>query len=177
MAQIKILVIEDENIVALDLKNQLETLGYEVCAMISNGEEAIERVGELKPDLILMDIMLKGELDGVQTAEKIKESHNIPIIYLTAYSDEKTLKRAKITEPYGYLLKPFEERELHTNIEIGLYRHKAEQRIQHLAYYDQLTDLPNRVYFFEEFKKALKQAKENNTKVGLLFLDLYNFKI
>jgi two-component system, response regulator PdtaR len=103
--------------------------------LVSSGEDAIEKAGKLKPDLVLMDIKLKGKMDGIEAAGKIKYLYNIPVIYLTAYSDEYTVKRAKITEPSGYILKeetglirkPFEESELHTAIEITLHRHKMEK--------------------------------------------------
>lgn len=131
----KILVVEDERITAEDIKSGLEFAGYTVPAIVSSGEDAIEKAGELKPDLVLMDIKLKGEMDGIEAAGQIRVRYDIPVIYLTAYSDESTVQRAKVTEPSGYILKertglikkPFEESELHTAIEITLYRHKIEK--------------------------------------------------
>ena len=131
----KILVVEDERITAEDIKSGLEFAGYKVSALVSSGEDAIEKAGKLKPDLVLMDIKLKGKMDGIEAAEQIKYLYNIPVIYLTAYSDEYTVQRAKITEPSGYIIKeetgllrkPFEESELHTAIEITLHRHKMEK--------------------------------------------------
>ena len=131
----KILVVEDERITAEDIKSGLEFAGYTVPAIVSSGEDAIEKAGELKPDLVLMDIKLKGEMDGIEAAGQIRVLYDIPVIYLTAYSDESTVQRAKVTEPSGYILKertglikkPFEESELHTAIEITLYRHKIEK--------------------------------------------------
>ncbi len=131
----KILVVEDERITAEDIKSGLECAGYNVPALVSSGEDAIEKAGKLKPDLVLMDIKLKGKMDGIEAAEQIKYLYNIPVIYLTAYSDEYTVQRAKITEPSGYIIKeetgllrkPFEESELHTAIEITLHRHKMEK--------------------------------------------------
>ena len=125
-----ILVVEDEKIVALDIKNRLIDFGYNVPAIVSSGEDAVEKAGDLLPDLILMDIMLKGDMDGIEAAEQIHELYDIPIVYLTAYADEKTLERAKVTEPFGYILKPFEERELRTNIEIALYKHRMERKLK-----------------------------------------------
>jgi PAS domain S-box-containing protein len=125
----QILVVEDENIVALDIQNRLTKIGYAVPAVCSSGEEAITKACELRPDLILMDIRLKGEMDGVTAAEMIHTKLDVPIIYVTAYADETTLQRAKITTPYGYLLKPFEERELHSTIEMALYKHRTERKI------------------------------------------------
>lgn len=122
----KILVVEDENVVALELKKRLKKLGYLVPSVASSGKEAISKAGGFLPDLVIMDIRLKGDMDGIQAAQTIREEFNIPVIYLTAHSDEETLKRAKQTEPYGYILKPFEEDDLRTAIEIALYKHHIE---------------------------------------------------
>jgi PAS domain S-box-containing protein len=127
---VKILVVEDEHIVAMDLINRLRNLGYEVPDSASSGEEAIEKAGKWRPDLVLMDIFLNGEMDGIQAATQIRSRYNIPIIYLTAYADSSTLQRAKVTEPFGYVLKPFEERELLTTIEMALYKYRIEQRLK-----------------------------------------------
>lgn len=125
----RILIVEDEAIVALDIKGRLTALGYVVTGVVPSGEKALEQVSEHSPDLILMDIMLEGDMDGIDTAAVIKEEHNIPVIYLTAYADNETLKRAKITEPFGYIIKPFEDRELNLTIEMALYKHKAESTL------------------------------------------------
>ena len=127
MSNAQILVVEDEYIVAKDIQNSLEKLGYTVPAIAASGEEAINKIREIQPSLVLMDIVLKGTMDGVETANQIRTKFDIPIIYLTAYSDEKTLQRAKITEPFGYLLKPFEERELYSTIEMALYKQEMEK--------------------------------------------------
>lgn len=129
-AIIKILVVEDELIVAMELKSRLGDLGYSVCGIVSSGEEVIKLADEQKPDLILMDINIKGSYDGIQASEIIKTDHDIPIIFLTAFADPQTLQRAKITEPYGYIIKPFEEKELHTSIEIALYKHNMEKKLK-----------------------------------------------
>jgi PAS domain S-box-containing protein len=130
MSPVKILVVEDESIVAMDIKHRLESMNYIVPAIISSGEEAVEKALKTYPDLILMDIVLKGEMDGIDAAEQIKNHLDIPIVYLTAYSDEKTLKRAKITGPFGYIIKPFEDRELHSAIEVALYKHEMESKLK-----------------------------------------------
>jgi two-component system, chemotaxis family, CheB/CheR fusion protein len=130
MSNAKILIVEDEKIVAKDIHNQLRRFGYEVTAIVSTGEEAIQKAIETKPDLALLDIRLHGETDGVMVAEQIRERLGIPVVYLTAYADEETLRRAKLTEPFGYLVKPFGERELHSTIEIALHRHAMERRLQ-----------------------------------------------
>jgi len=130
MPDTSIMLVEDEIIVAADVKNRLENMGYEVLGIFDTGEEAIEKAGELRPNLVLMDIVLKGEMDGIDAAQKIRELFNIPIIYLTAYSDEKTLQRAKVTEPFGYVLKPFEDREIQSAIEMAIYKHQMEQQLK-----------------------------------------------
>ncbi|MBI2874778.1 MAG: PAS domain S-box protein [Firmicutes bacterium] len=126
----KILIVEDEGVVALDLRRKLVRLGYLVPAIASTGEEAVKNAQETQPDLVLMDIMLYGEMGGIIAAEYIYKHFDIPIVFLTAYSDEDTLQRAKIAEPYGYILKPFEDRELYIAIEIALYKHNMERELQ-----------------------------------------------
>ncbi|BDZ68426.1 GGDEF domain-containing response regulator [Methanobacterium ferruginis] len=130
MSEVKILIVEDESIVAMDIKHRAEGLGYLVTAITPSGEEALEHVAENTPDLVLMDIVLKGEMDGIEAAQKIRDAYDIPVVYLTAYSDERTLKRAKITEPFGYIIKPFEDRELHSAVEVALYKHQMESKLK-----------------------------------------------
>ncbi|KKN15192.1 hypothetical protein LCGC14_0988460 [marine sediment metagenome] len=130
MEPAKILVVEDENIVAKDIAISLKHLGYAVPAVASSGEEAVQRTADTDPDLVLMDIVLRGKMDGIQTAQHIHDHFNIPVIYLTAYTDEKTLQRAKMTEPFGYIIKPFEERELYSTIEMALYKSKTESKLR-----------------------------------------------
>jgi PAS domain S-box-containing protein len=120
-------VVEDENIVATNLRMELTNLGYDVPAIASSGEEAVRLAGEVQPDLVLMDIVLKGSMDGVEASEEIRDRFDIPVVFLTAYADDPTLRRAKITEPFGYLLKPYEERELRTTIETALFKHQAQR--------------------------------------------------
>ena len=129
MIDVKVLIVEDETIVALDIKNRLENLGY-IPTIASSGKAAIKMSIETCPAVVLMDIMLGGKMDGIETAVQIKKQLDIPIIYLTAYADEKTLSRAKITKPFGYILKPFEERELHSSIEIAIYNHNIETELK-----------------------------------------------
>ncbi|MFA4878250.1 MAG: PAS domain S-box protein [Methanoregula sp.] len=126
----KILVVEDEAVTSMDLRRSLTDLGYEVCAIAPTGEMAVKHAGELHPDLILMDIMLAGKMNGIEAAEIIKSKYRIPVIYLTAYSDDRFLAKAKITEPFGYILKPFRELELKTNIEMALYKHTMEHALR-----------------------------------------------
>lgn len=130
MASATIMVVEDEYIVGNDLRSSLENMGYGVCSIVTSGQDAIERAAHDRPDLILMDVVLKGRIDGIEAAAEIRNSLNIPIIFMTAHSDRHTLERAKITEPFGFLLKPFEEKELHSNIEMALYKHRAEKELR-----------------------------------------------
>ena len=125
-----ILVVEDEAIVAQDIKARLEGLGYIVTGMAHNAEDAIRIAGDGHPDLALMDIRLGGGRDGIEVARSIKTSLDIPSIFLTAYADEETIKRAGTAEPFGYLVKPFQDRELHASIETALYRHRAEKALR-----------------------------------------------
>ncbi|MDP8963223.1 MAG: ATP-binding protein [Cyanobacteriota bacterium] len=130
MGRARILIVEDESIVALNIKNRLEGLGYAVVATSSSGEAAIQIVAQSLPDLVLMDIKLKGTIDGIEAAAQIRAHFQIPVVYLTAFSDEETVERVKLTEPYGYILKPFEARDLCTTIEISLYKHQMEQQLR-----------------------------------------------
>lgn len=129
MGKINVLVVEDESIVSKDIQNSLTKLGYCVVGASSSGEKAIELAESLQPDVILMDIMLKGQMNGIEAAEHIKNEFKIPIIFLTAYADSETLSRAKITEPYGYIIKPFKEIDIHTSIEMAIYKHGKEQEV------------------------------------------------
>ncbi|PKL76121.1 MAG: hypothetical protein CVV27_11880 [Candidatus Melainabacteria bacterium HGW-Melainabacteria-1] len=122
MSRATIMIVEDESIVAEDIRMTLESNDYEVCAVFADGESALAAAGRFKPDLILMDIRIEGQLDGIETARQIWEKHRIPIVFLTAHSDEATLERAKLSQPFAYLLKPFQERELCVTVEIALSR-------------------------------------------------------
>lgn len=128
VAGIKILIVEDEGIVARDIQRHLEQAGYMVCGIADNADEAIALALDKMPDLILMDIVIQGERDGIETAKEVRSRLDIPVVFLTAHSDEATLSRARESLPYGYLLKPFESRELITIIETARYRHGAEMR-------------------------------------------------
>ena len=140
-----ILIVEDENIVALHIKSILRRLGYNVIGSVSTGEEAIDFVKNEKPVLILMDIQLGGQYDGIKTAEIIKQRFGISVVYLTAYTDSNTLDRAKLTEPFGYIVKPFDEKELHGTIEMALYKSESEKKLKesnerYLALYERSLD-------------------------------------
>lgn len=116
----KILVVEDEFVIAQDLKMTIEGFGYQVIDVVSTGEDAVIKASELDPDLIMMDIMLEGDMDGIEAAEIIHQHNDVPIIYLTAYADTSTLVRAKASRPEAYLLKPWDERELQNTIKMAL---------------------------------------------------------
>ncbi|MBI5952255.1 MAG: EAL domain-containing protein [Chloroflexi bacterium] len=130
MSKARVLIVEDESIIALDIRNSLEGLGYQVAGQADRGEDAIKKAGELRPNLILMDIKLKGEMDGIETAGQIRKLFDLPVIFLTAFADQSTLERARQAEPYGYILKPFEDYELAIAIEIGLYKHGMEKKLR-----------------------------------------------
>ena len=123
----RVMIVEDEAVVALDMTHELESAGYSVVCHVTNGEEAVEKALELKPDVILMDITIQGEMDGISAAQRIADRSRIPFVFVTAHADEATLQRAKITRPYGYILKPFEPNELRANIEIALHNAQLRQ--------------------------------------------------
>ena len=163
---INILVVEDESIVSKDIQNSLKKIGYNVIGACNNAQEAIDIAIELHPDVVLMDIMLKGNLTGIAAAEQIKLL-NIPVIFLTAYADEATLAKAKITEPYGYILKPFKEKDLNISIEMAIHRHKK------------LTELKKErdfLYSLVENKEAAKDVlfvKSNSRLVKINTKDIF----
>ncbi len=130
MEKVKILVVDDEIIVAKDIEKRLGKLGYFVVAIVSSGEEAIAKAEESRPDLVFMDIKLEGTMSGIEAANRIGSLYDIPVVYITAFADENTLKRAKITAPLGYILKPYETKELHIAVELALYKHKTEKKIK-----------------------------------------------
>lgn len=125
----RIFIVEDERIVAEDIRMTLESFGYEVPGIAASRDQALAEIRQTLPDLVLMDIVLKGPGDGVETARLVREQLDIPVVFLTAHADHATLHRAKVTEPFGYILKPFEGHELYSGIEIALYRHQVEKRI------------------------------------------------
>ena len=133
----KIMVVEDEWVVADQLCRDLKDLGYTVCSTASTGDEAIRKVEADRPDLILMDIVLKGKMDGIEAADRINSQFNIPVLYLTAYTNQEYIERAKQTNPFGYLVKPYNQKELYATIEMALHRHRVDKEIK--DYLDRLT--------------------------------------
>ena len=130
MKKTNIFIVEDESIVAKDIQDSLIKLGYEVSGIANNSKDAYAKIIELNPDLILMDIMIKGDETGIDLSNKLKSSVNIPVLFLTAYADESTLSKAKLTEPYAYLLKPFKEIDLHSSIEVALHKHNKDKELK-----------------------------------------------
>jgi len=168
----RILVVEDERLVAKHIENMVRGLGYDVAAVEATGEDAVRTALEKLPDLVLMDIRLRGEMDGITASEHIWDRAAIPVVYLTAYADESTLERAKVTEPFGYLLKPFEERELYTAIEMALYKHKMDMRLKERERWLSTiltsigdgvisTDREGRVNFMNSVAEALTSRKKD----------------
>lgn len=124
---VRVLIVEDEYILARNLREGLESLGYQVLGIVDSGEAAIEKAIELRPSIILMDIWIRGELDGIQAAERIWQQLQIPVIYVTGHSDQSTVERATLTSPFGYVLKPVREKELYVAIQTALSRYEREQ--------------------------------------------------
>lgn len=140
-ARRRILIVDDERLIARALERRLISLGFDVVGLVGTGEEAIQLAGAERPDLILMDIRLQGAIDGTVAAERITAHHRIPIVFLTAYADDETLRAARVSEPFGYILKPYDERELKIVIEIALYKHAAEQERERLQKLEALGQL------------------------------------
>ena len=161
MSTNKILIVEDERITAEDLKNTLENMGYEVTGIASSADAFYKILNTDMPDLVLMDIYLKGSKDGIELAAEIKEKYQLPVIYLTAYADPGILERAKITEPFGYILKPFQDRELHSSIEMALHKNRMELRINHLnAILKAIRDVNQLIVRVNNTKELLHKTSE-----------------
>ncbi|MEG4586892.1 EAL domain-containing protein [Microcoleus sp. MOSTC5] len=158
----KILIVEDESIIAEDISDCLISLGYRITGMVYSGEEAIESVVQFRPDLVLMDVNLQGKIDGITAAAEILSRFQIPVVYLTAYADENTLWRVNATKPFGYIVKPFEEKNLHTTIQLALHRHQ----------YDSLTNLPNRLLFRDLLSQILDKQKKWSALIPVMTLSL-----
>lgn len=161
-----ILVVEDESIVAKDIQVCLKKLGYEVVGVCSTGEAAVETAEKTKPDLVMMDIMLKGDMSGIQAAAAIRKTQDIPVIFLTAYTDRDTVDKAKETEPYGYIIKPFKEIDIQTAIEIALYKHSREKVVkQERDFYYNLVE--------KQDSTDMIFVKANQRLVKIKYKDIY----
>lgn len=162
MSHKKILIVEDESIIAEDISDSLIYRGYRITGIAYSGEEAIELVAKFRPDLVLMDVNLQGEIDGVTAAEEIRARFQIPVVYLTAYADENTLRRVNASKPFGYIVKPFEDKNLHTTIQLALHRHQ----------YDSLTNLPNRWLLRKQLNQVLDKQKALPAMIPVVTLSL-----
>ena len=158
----KVLIVEDEGIIALDLQRRLINLGYEVPKIAASHDQAIAAAKEVNPDIVLMDIHITGALDGIETAARLK----LPVIYLTAYSEEKTLERAKETRPFGFLIKPFSEKELHATIQVALERAGYEKRLRE-----------NEIQLATVYSKLAVANMELKAQANDLFLDKQRLEI
>ncbi|HUX93743.1 MAG TPA: adenylate/guanylate cyclase domain-containing protein [Ignavibacteriaceae bacterium] len=179
----KILIAEDENIISIDISRTLQKLGYIVLGSSRSGIDIIKKSEELKPDLVLMDIILHGDMTGIEAAEIIMKNLDIPVVYLTALADDETLHRAKITEPFGYVLKPFDERTLHSAIEIALYKHKISRQLKERTLeLEEERNKSNELLHNIFPTEIVKELKENGfivprefSNVTLLFTDFQGF--
>lgn len=179
----RILIAEDENIIAKDIERTLKKLGYEVLGSVRSGEQLLQQYSALKPDLILMDINLQGELSGIDVTNEIKKEWDIPVIYITALADDNTLHQAKYTEPFGYIIKPFDEDTLRTSIEMGLYKFEIGQKLrertkeleeERIKSNQLLRDiLPSEIV--DEFKRDGKVSPKYYKSVSIIFTDFENF--
>ena len=163
-----ILIVEDEKIIAEDIKNIIVKFNYKVPFIVTNGEKAIQKAAELKPDLILMDIMIEGDIDGIEAAKRIYHEFGIPIVFLTAYADEKIIKQAVKSFPFGYIVKPFEDRELRAAIEIALYKSKMEMAFwKNRSFLLKIIDtVPSNIFVKDKYGKYLMVNKS--------FAELFN---
>lgn len=178
-----VLIAEDESIVAKDIAESLDRLGYRVAGVVATGRDAVEQAARLKPDLVLMDVNLRGDLDGISAASVLRDNDGPPVVFLTAFSDTDTLKRAVQTEPLGYIVKPFREAELGCVIAVALERHRAEESLKRseesfrdLSLKDEATGLYNRRGFLELGRQAMRVSRRSGRQLALFFLDLDGLK-
>ncbi len=170
----KILIVEDEEIVALDIKDMLYDLGYDVIGITSSRDEALENVEKDKPDLVLMDIMLGDKDNGIEAAEEIRSRYKVPVIYLTAYADSNTLERAKKTAPYGYIIKPFQEKELATAITLAFYKYEMITKIKEETENALAAIIGSVELMLEEAPK--KYDRETITKIDIIQRAVHKIK-
>jgi len=166
MSEFKILIVEDEVFIAEDLRDTLEELGYEVCSVCYDSEKAAKELYRCVPDLVMLDITIRGQKDGIQLAEIINEHHQMPFIYLTSHSDKETLRRAKHTRPRGYIVKPFKESDLASSIEIALYSHGEDLKKKNLekSFVDRVSRQPLSEQEYEIFMAMIDGL--NNRQIG-----------
>lgn len=174
----KIMVVEDEGITALRIHKSLAKMGYDVISNVFSGEDAVRMVEQERPDLVLMDIVLDGKMDGIEAAGRIHSGSNIPVVYLTAHSDDRMLKRIKATEPFGYIIKPFDDRELRIVVEIAFYKHEMQQRLKEYGeelerkVRERTVELESTIALLKETEKKLRtragELEESNTALKVL---------
>ena len=156
MANVNVFIVEDESVIAMDIQMCLEKKGYTIVGTASNNKDAIEKIEKTDPDIILMDIMIKGDSDGIDTAKQVLDLKQIPIIFLTAYADQKTIERAKDANPYGYILKPFKEVDLYTTIEIALSKFKKDKDAANYLKFALLDTVSNNSIFVKTKQRIEK---------------------
>lgn len=166
MSSAKILIVEDEAVTAMHIKKTLEGMGFEVVSTASRGKEAIRKTEELKPDLVLMDIVLKGKMDGIEAADYIQTIFNIPIVYLTAYSDDRTYERAKLTKPYGFLTKPMNQDVVKVTIETAIYKHELDKKLaESEERYKLILETASSGVFFTDSNNRIKYLNQNMAEI------------
>ncbi|MBU4534295.1 MAG: methanogen output domain 1-containing protein [Euryarchaeota archaeon] len=164
----RVLVVEDESIVAMGIKHKLQNLGHTVVDMVATGEDAVKSARKNDPEIILMDIVLKGDIDGIEATHIIREKQDIPVIYLTAYADEEMLSRAKVTEPYGYIIKPFKSSEINANIEMAIYKHASSKKQNEILKKRILAD------FYDFILRAMPgSSTPNETEMRKLLANIF----
>lgn len=174
----RIMVVEDEGITAMRIRESLEEMGHTVTSTEFSGEDAIKKAAMDRPDLVLMDIVLDGKMDGIEAAEQLYSSLNIPVVYLTAHSDEKIWKRIKESGPFGYIIKPFDDRELRITVEIAFFKHEMEQRLKESRdrleekVRERTAELESTIKLLQEAEKKLRiharELEESNTTLKVL---------
>ncbi|MEB3226693.1 MAG: diguanylate cyclase [Synechococcus sp.] len=176
MSATKILIVEDELLIARTLSKKLQKMGYEVSGIVSSAEAALKSLAGDFPDLILMDIVIKGEKDGIQAAAEIYQTYDLPIIYLTAYADDATLQRAEETGCYGYILKPYLEKELYATIRMALKKHDQTKSLKQDGIVDSLTGLFNRRHMDQCLQEELERSVRNKSCFCFMLIDIDHFK-
>lgn len=178
-----VLIVEDDAVVALDLHQALSGLGYRISGPSMSGEEAIEQARRDPPDLLLMDVDLPGAIDGIEAARAIRTQLDVPVIFLTGHSDSRTLSRAMAAEPFGYLLKPFQAKDLKCAMEVAVHKHRREramrrrnERLARQSLLDELTSVANRRGFFALAEQSIRVARRSEERLGLFFVDLDGLK-
>ena len=179
MSKPRILIVENESITAEDIKRSVHRLGYSALPVVSSGEAAIQKAEKDRPDLVLMDIMLEGEINGIEAAAQIRTSFCIPVVYLTAYTDDQIIEDAKFTEPFGYIIKPFEDREIKSNIEMALHNHKMEKKFKESEekYRGLFDESIAAVYLFDEKKNFLDSNQAGLELLGYSREELLSMSI